>query len=112
MQYPLCIMRIGHPEGTIYEGCIAAGPKYMTTPSGGTHLCDGTNNNANSTPGGTLTTAIDAAGTLNGFGFDGSYNTQFQDFFITSIAGRAQTSTQFWGVLRNFQFTPTGGCQE
>lgn len=23
-----------------------------------------------------------------------------------------QTATQFWGILRNFQFTPVGGCQQ
>jgi hypothetical protein len=105
--------RIGgsSPAGTIYEGCIAAGPQDITTPSGGTYRYDGTNNNANPAPRGTMTTAIDAAGRLNGFGFDRSYSSQFQDFFITTIAGRAQTSTQFWGLLRDFQFTPTGGCQ-
>ena len=58
-----------------------------------------------------MATAIQAAARLNGFGFDGSWDSQFQDFFITSIAGRAQTSNQFWGVLRDFQFTLTGGCQ-
>lgn len=99
------------PEGTIYEGCIAAAPEDVTTPSGGTHKCDGTNNGANPAPGGTMATAIQAAARLNGFGFDGSWDSQFQDFFITSIAGRAQTSNQFWGVLRDFQFTLTGGCQ-
>jgi len=53
----------GGSVGTIYEGCIAAGPKDITTPSGGTHKCDGTNNNANPSPGGTMNTALDAAAT-------------------------------------------------
>jgi hypothetical protein len=36
---------------------------------------------------------------------------EFDDYFITSIAGQTQTSTQFWGILVNYQFTPVGGCQ-
>lgn len=97
--------------GTIFEGCIVAGPRSITTPSGGTHLCDGTQNNANPNPITTPTDMIDAAGRLIGFDFDGTYNTQFQDFFITRISTVAQTSNAFWGILDNYQFTPTGGCQ-
>jgi len=41
-----------------------------------------------------------------------TFNTQFDDFFITSIDGDNQTSTQFWGILLNFQFIPVGGCQQ
>jgi hypothetical protein len=59
-----------------------------------------------------LTTAIDVAGNLNGFGFDGTYSASFQDFFITRIADTSQTGSQYWGVLRDFTFTSRGGCQE
>lgn len=59
-----------------------------------------------------MATAIDAAGRLNGFGFDGSFQSQFDDFFITTIAGTSQTGTQFWGVLRDLTFTNASGCQE
>jgi len=111
---PLCIifnMRIEGAESTIYEGPIRTDPRMITTPSGGTHFCDGTNNNANPNPGGTPTTGLDSSGALCGFGFDGTYSSSFQDFFITSIGDTAQTNTQFWGLLDNYQFTPTGGCQ-
>jgi hypothetical protein len=53
-----------------------------------------------------------AASQTCGFGFDGTYESAFQDFFITSIGGNTQTATQFWGLLLNFQFTPVGGCQQ
>nr|POE63109.1 hypothetical protein CFP56_04012 [Quercus suber] len=103
----------GSSEGTIFDGpCIAAGPETITTPSGGSHLCDGTNGGANPAPGGTLTTAIDAAGDQNGFGFDGTYTNSFQDFFIQTIGNTAQTNNQYWGVLRQLTFTSRGGCQE
>ena len=98
-------------EGTIFEGCIISGPDTVTTPSGGSHLCDGTNNNANPSPGATLTTQINDAANLFGFSFDGSYSSQFQDFFITSIGQSTQTNYQFWGVLVDRIFTPAGGCQ-
>jgi hypothetical protein len=99
-------------EGTIFEGCIVSGPRSITTSSGNTHLCDGTNNGANLTPGTTPSTQLDAAAALVGFTYDGTYDSQFQDFFITRIGQSRQTATQFWGLLRNEQFTPTGGCQE
>ncbi|USW51989.1 hypothetical protein Slin15195_G053080 [Septoria linicola] len=102
----------GGSEGNVFDGCIASGPENITTPSGGTHLCDGTNNNANGSPGSTLTTQIDAAGRQEGFGFDGTYANQFQDFFINSISATTSTGNQFWGVLRNLVFTARGGCQE
>ncbi len=83
----------------------------MTTAAGGTHHCDGTNNNANPTPGNTPTAALDKANKFEKFTFDGTYSTTFDDFFITRIGPDAQTSTQFWGLLVNYQFTPVGGCQ-
>ncbi|KJY02383.1 hypothetical protein TI39_contig56g00005 [Zymoseptoria brevis] len=102
----------GGSEGNSFDGCIVSAPANITTPSGGTHLCDGTNNNANPSPGATLTTDIDSAGREEGFGFDGTYSNQFQDFFISSISSTTQSGNQFWGVLRDRVFTARGGCQE
>lgn len=102
----------GGSEGNVFDGCIISGPRNITTPSGGTHICDGTNNNANPFPGSTFTTTIDSSGRQEGFGFDGTYSNQFQDFFISSISQTTQTGNQFWGVLRNRVFTARGGCQE
>jgi hypothetical protein len=99
-------------DGTIFEGCVTSGPMEITTPSGGTHKCDGTNLNHNPSPGGTLTTLIQSAGELLGFDFDGTFSQTFDDFFITRIGRTAQTSSQFWGVLQNRQYTSVGGCQE
>lgn len=41
-----------------------------------------------------------------------TYDTQFEDFFITAIGNSTETSTQFWGLLLGYQFTPVGGCQQ
>ncbi|RPB03802.1 hypothetical protein L873DRAFT_1800315 [Choiromyces venosus 120613-1] len=54
-------LRIEGPTSTIFEGTIRTSGHEVTTDSGGTHMCDGRNNNANPTPGGTITTAIDDA---------------------------------------------------
>ena len=43
---------------------------------------------------------------------DSTFFTEFDDFLITRIGDSAQTYTQFWGLLLNFQFTPVGGCQQ
>jgi hypothetical protein len=104
-------MRIEGMSETIYEGLLTTGPMDITTPSGGAHRCDSTNNNANPVPDGTPTTGLISSGALCGFGFDGTYSNSFQDYFITSIGDSTQTATQFWGLLVNYQFTPTGGCQ-
>ncbi|KAL0576841.1 hypothetical protein V5O48_005138 [Marasmius crinis-equi] len=104
-------LRIEGAQKTIFEGRILTFGHRITTPSGGTHKCDGTNNDANPKPGPTCTTALFDAGKIHGFDFDGTFDTTFDDYFITSIGGDAQTSTQFWGLLVNYQFAPTGGCQ-
>ncbi|OSS43203.1 hypothetical protein B5807_12140 [Epicoccum nigrum] len=100
-------------EGTVFEGCIISGPHDVTTPSGGTHKCDGTNNGANPNPGTTSIGKIDDAAKAFGFTFDGSWSDRFQDFFITRInqADSTASGNQFWGVLQDRVFTPVGGCE-
>jgi hypothetical protein len=122
----------GASNHTIFEAPILTRGHNVTTASGGNHHCDGTNLNANPTPGATCTSALDDAAHLAHFTFDGyvasvnsissdikasslacsTFDTEFDDFFITRIAGSAETATQFWGLLLNFQFTPVGGCQQ
>lgn len=104
-------LRIEGASDTVYEGQIRTGPKYVTTPSGGTHLCDGTNDGANPAPAGNGISAIADAATLCGFDFDGTFSSQFDDFFITRIGSSAETSNEYWGILIDFAFTPSGGCE-
>ena len=104
-------LRIEGLTKTIYEAPIFSGPRNITTASGGTHRCDGTNLGANPKPGNTPTDALDAASKLAKFPFDGTFSATFDDYFITSIGPDTQTATMFWGLLVNYQFTPVGGCQ-
>jgi len=105
-------LRIEGLDKTIFEGIVVTRGHNVTTVSGGTHHCDGTNLGANPTPGATCTSALDTASKEAHFTFDGTFDTEFDDFFITRIGASAETSTQFWGLLLNFQFTPVGGCQQ
>jgi len=105
-------LRVEGAEKTIFEGPVLTKGHNVTTASGGDHHCDGTNNNENPLPGPTCTSALDDAAKLNHFTFDGTFDTEFDDFFITSIGGDTETATEFWGILLNFQFTPVGGCQQ
>ncbi|KAF4549244.1 Hypothetical protein D9617_22g065890 [Elsinoe fawcettii] len=90
-------------DGTIFEGCVVAGPRSITTPSGGTHQCG-------ASTGTSITGQTDQAGKDNDFTYDGTYSPSFNDYFITRIGNTAQNGNQYWGVLNNGVFTTSGGC--
>jgi hypothetical protein len=64
-------LRIEGNENTIFEANILTKGKPVTTISGGTHICDGTNNNANSIPGPTIISTLDLAAINTNFTWDG-----------------------------------------
>lgn len=105
-------LRIEGAEKTIFESRITTHGHNVTTAAGGTQHCDGTNNHTNPTPGPTLTSALDDAMHRIGSTWDGTYFSEFDDYFITTIANVSQTDTEFWGLLIAYQFTPVGGCQQ
>ncbi|KAJ7442737.1 hypothetical protein B0H11DRAFT_490674 [Mycena galericulata] len=105
-------LRIEGANNTIFEGTVVTRGHNVTTASGGTHLCDGTNDGANAFPGPTCTSALADAAAAHGFQWDATFDTEFDDYFITSIGDSTETATQFWGLLLDFQFTPVGGCQQ
>ncbi|ESK86905.1 surface cell-adhesion protein [Moniliophthora roreri MCA 2997] len=106
-------LRVEGAEKTIFEGIVLTKGHNVTTPSIGTSIhCDGTNLGANPKSGPTCTSALDDAARTNGFPWNGTYFSEFDDIFITSIGGVTQTDTQFWGILLDYQFTPVGGCQQ
>ncbi|QRV74318.1 hypothetical protein RhiJN_02332 [Ceratobasidium sp. AG-Ba] len=105
-------LRIEASASTLFEGTIKTHGHDVTTASGGTHHCDGTNNGQNPVPGPTCTSALDDITKISPFKWDGTWDNNFEDYFVTRIGGTSQTSTQFWGSLLNWQFTPVGGCQQ
>ena len=72
--------------------------------------CDGTNAGAFPSPVPTATAALDDGARLNGFTWDADWFSSFSDFSVKDVAGDAANTTQFWGLVVNFQFSQTGGC--
>jgi len=64
-------LRIEAATYTIFEGPVFTNGHNVTTASGGTHPCDGTNNNPNPTPGPTTTSVLNDASKLHHFSWDG-----------------------------------------
>ncbi|KDN40928.1 hypothetical protein RSAG8_07796, partial [Rhizoctonia solani AG-8 WAC10335] len=106
-------LRIEGSTTTIFEGSVVTNGRDVKTASGGSHHCDGTNNGQNPAPGPTCTSALADVAALSGvITWDGTWDSNFDDFFVTRIAGSSQTSSQFWGLLLNWQYAPVGGCQQ
>ena len=105
-------LRVEGVTHTIYDEQITTDAHAVTTQKGGTHLCDGTNGGANPSPGPTGTAALDDGARLGGFGWDGPFYDGFSDFAVERVGSDVATSTQFWGLLLNYDFTSVGGCQQ
>jgi hypothetical protein len=104
-------LRVEGQNQTIFDGPVTTDGHHITTPSGGPHPCDGTNNGAHPSPGPTATAALDDGARLNNFTWDGGWFPSFNDFLVTRIADEAETSSQFWYFAVNFKLGGAGGCQ-
>ena len=105
-------LRVEGASKTTFEGRVTTDAHPVTTASGGTHKCDGTNGGVNPAPGPSATAALDDGARLGGFGWDGTYNTGFDDYLVSRIGPDSQTATQFWALLVNSDFSSVGGCQQ
>ncbi len=106
-------VRIEGISSSIFDGPVTTDGKSITTPTGGTHTCDGTNGGANPSPGPTPTTALDDANAKGGFGWDGAWFGGFSDFSIDRIGPDSANNTtfQYWGLFINEEYAEVGGCQ-
>ena len=100
-------LRIEGSNRNIFEDTIYTAGHIVTTALGGTHECDGTNNGAHTTPGATIISAIDDAVSK----WDGKWEKEFRDYFITSISGDSSTEDESWGLLIKYKFVDKGGCR-
>ncbi|PPQ70680.1 hypothetical protein CVT26_014619 [Gymnopilus dilepis] len=89
-------LRIEGAQTTLFEGTVTTSGHDVTTPSGGTHECDGLNSGANSQPGATPFTALADGAQQNGFTFDGLWEDVFNDFIIGTIAGEFSGGSTIW----------------
>ncbi len=106
-------MRIEGATRTIFEGPLLVEGRSVTTESGGTHECNGTNHGANPGAVPVPTAALADAAERSKFSFDGEWSSEYEDFFVSRIAETSQNEAtdEFWGTLVNYEFIPDGGCQ-
>jgi len=104
-------LRVEGRHATIFDGPVTTDGHAVTTPSGGTHPCDGTNGGAHPATVPTATAALDDGARLNGLSWDADWFASFEDFIVKQVAGESATSSQFWGYAVNFEFASQGGCQ-
>ncbi|MET8974360.1 DUF4430 domain-containing protein [Streptomyces sp. NPDC004539] len=99
------------PDGTLFKGKVRTKGHPVTTPTGGTHPCDGTNAGAHPSPVPTPTAALDDAARTHGFTWDGTWYPSFDDFLVDSIKSTPAGPSAYWNISVNNTPTPVGGCQ-
>jgi hypothetical protein len=108
-------LRVEGAAATIFEGPVTTDGKTIDKDAG-PHPCDGTNGGAHTTPGPTMTSALDDASIAAGFTWDGNWGDEFgfDDFLIDRIGPDAAdpATSRFWGIALNFQPSSVGGCQQ
>jgi hypothetical protein len=105
-------LRVEGASNTTFEDRITTDAHTVTTASGGSHKCDGTNGGVNPTAGPTATGALDDGARLGGFTWDGTYDAGFDDYLVSRVGPDSQTASQFWALLVNSEFSSVGGCQQ
>jgi hypothetical protein len=107
-------LRVEGRTQTIFDGPVTTDGHDVTTPSAGTHKCDGTNGGDPGPPGPTATAALDDAARQAGFTFDGEYgNFGIDDYFLTRVAQDTRdAASEFWSLWIEFAFSDKGGCQK
>ncbi|MEU8665452.1 DUF4430 domain-containing protein [Streptomyces anulatus] len=99
------------PDGLLFQKKIFTWGHDVTTATGGTHKCDGTNGSAHATKVPTPTAALDHAAKRNGFTWDGTWYASFDDFSVDTVKGVSGGGAAYWNIAVNGVPTPVGGCQ-
>ncbi|MEU9336992.1 DUF4430 domain-containing protein [Streptomyces sp. NPDC048290] len=99
------------PDGLLFKGKVKTKGHEVTTATGGTHRCDGTNGGAHPSAVPTPTAALDDAARKHHFTWDGTWYPSFEDFFVESIKDVTGGGVAYWNISVNGTPTPVGGCQ-
>ncbi|MGW4028786.1 DUF4430 domain-containing protein [Streptomyces sp. NPDC004838] len=102
---------VAGPDGLLFKGRIKTRGHDVTTATGGTHQCDGTNGGANPSPVPTPTAALDDAARKHHFTWDGTWYPSFDDFTVDTIRNVSGGAGAYWSIAVNGVPTPVGGCQ-
>ncbi|MFC7862500.1 DUF4430 domain-containing protein [Streptomyces murinus] len=99
------------PDGILFKGKIRTRGHDVTTATGGTHTCDGTNGGANPSAVPTPTAALDDAAHRRHFTWDGAWYASFDDYSVDTIKNVSGGASAYWNISVNGTPTPVGGCQ-
>ncbi|MER5965219.1 DUF4430 domain-containing protein [Streptomyces sp. NPDC002057] len=99
------------PDGLLFKGRIKTKGHDVTTATGGTHKCDGTNGAAYPSAVPTPTAALDDAARKRHFTWDGTWYASFDDFSVDTIKNVSGGGAAYWSIAVNGTPTPVGGCQ-
>ncbi|MFD9793944.1 DUF4430 domain-containing protein [Streptomyces sp. NPDC059070] len=99
------------PDGTLFKGAVRTKGHDVTTATGGTHKCDGTNGGKNPAPVPTPTAALDDAAHRHGFTWDGTWYASFDDYSVDTVKNVSGGASAYWNISVNGTPTPVGGCQ-
>ncbi|MET9609950.1 DUF4430 domain-containing protein [Streptomyces sp. NPDC006512] len=99
------------PEGRLFKGLVITKGHEVTTATGGTHKCDGTNGGQQATAVPTPTAALDDAARVHGFTWDGAWYPSFDDFSVDTVKNVSGGGSAYWSISVNGTPTPVGGCQ-
>ncbi|MEU8793507.1 DUF4430 domain-containing protein [Streptomyces sp. NPDC048643] len=99
------------PDGLLFKGKIRTKGHTVTTATGGTHTCDGTNGAANPSAVPTPTAALDDAARKRHFTWDGTWYASFDDYSVDTIKNVNGGASAYWNISVNGVPTPVGGCQ-
>ncbi|GGX67638.1 hypothetical protein GCM10010298_35570 [Streptomyces microflavus] len=99
------------PDGRLFKGKIKTKGHDVTTATGGTHRCDGTNAGANPSAVPTPTAALDDAARKRHFTWDGTWYASFDDFSVDTIKNVSGGGVAYWNIAVNGTSIPVGGCQ-
>ncbi len=107
-------VRVEGSTSTLFEGLVTSSGNPVKAASDTTqHHCDGTNLDANPSPGATATGSATEGLRLAGMDFDAKWFPGFDDYYITRFGPDAENlgANVYWGILVNDTFTDIGGCQ-
>jgi len=109
---PVCVnVRIEGKNASLFVGTVSTRGRIVTTASRVTGPADGTNGNEYPFQVPTCTAALADAAALNRFEWDGNFNVNLDDFFITSIHSERAGRNEFWQLALNFRRSNLGGGQ-
>ncbi|MFJ8006210.1 DUF4430 domain-containing protein [Streptomyces fagopyri] len=104
-------LRVEGPDGLLFKGKIRTKGHEVTTATGGTHRCDGTNGGINPSAVPTPTAALDDAARKRHFTWDGTWFASFDDYSVDTIKNVSGGASAYWNISVNGTSTPVGGCQ-